>query len=155
MINLVNRRSVVLSTAVLPLLVHPTFAVEREIWAADEAQKALDAGEIVMIDVRTRGEWQETGVAQGAWAISMHEPRFKDRLFAARDFAKGAPVALICAVGGRTGRIMHVLKNAGYTGFIDVSEGMMGSKRGPGWIARGLPVVDMATALADLPDSLA
>jgi hypothetical protein len=32
---------------------------------------------------------------------------------------------------------------------------MLGSSLGPGWIAAGLPVVDMETALATLPDGLA
>jgi hypothetical protein len=35
----------------------------------------------------------------------------------------------------------NLLENAGFTNIIDVPEGMMGSRAGPGWLKRGLPVV--------------
>lgn len=108
-----------------------------------------------MIDVRSRQEWTATGVAEGAWAISLHEDKFPDRLFSARELAEGRTVALICATGGRSGSVMRSLREAGYAGFVDVSEGMLGSSMGPGWIAAGLPVVDIQTAMATLPESLA
>lgn len=149
-----TRRTFLLTTAaaLLPL---PALALDREVWPADEAHRALSAGRLRMIDVRTRDEWRMTGLAQGTWAISMHEKRFQDRLFAAHALAGKTPVALICATGGRSGRLLRALKRAGFDGFIDVSEGMMGSRRGPGWIARGLPLVDLTTALKALPPELA
>ena len=49
---------------------------------------------------------------------------------------------------------MRALQLAGYDGFSDVSEGMLGSNRGPGWIKAGLPVVTMDEALAATPDVL-
>jgi hypothetical protein len=33
------------------------------------------------------------------------------------------------------------LAEAGFTGIVDVPEGMLGSSAGPGWLARDLPVV--------------
>lgn len=130
-------------------------AATRDIWSAPEAADALARGQITLIDVRSRDEWRETGVARGAWPISMHERRFKDRLLAARTLANGRTNALICATGGRSARLLQALKGAGFTEFIDVSEGMLGSRRGPGWIARGLPVVSLEIALAEMPESLA
>jgi rhodanese-related sulfurtransferase len=62
---------------------------------------------------------------------------------------------LICATGGRSGSVMRRLRQSGYDGFIDVSEGMLGSRRGPGWINSGLPVVSMETGLSALPKALA
>ncbi|WP_246030504.1 rhodanese-like domain-containing protein [Litoreibacter halocynthiae] len=115
---------------------------------------ALDSDLIRMIDVRSRAEWVETGVAEKAWAISLHEDRFAERLFEARVLADGREIALICATGGRSGRVMRSLQNAGYDGFIDVSEGMLGSERGQGWIAAGLPVVNIENAIAALPKPL-
>ncbi len=61
---------------------------------------------------------------------------------------------LICATGGRSGRVMRSLRQAGYSGFLDVSEGMLGSAAGPGWIAGGYPVVSVDMALAALPEEL-
>ena len=107
-----------------------------------------------MIDVRSRQEWTGTGVAGNAWPISLHEDRFAERLFAAREQAEGRPVALICATGGRSGSVMRSLRQAGYSGFLDVSEGMLGSAAGPGWIAGGYPVVSVDVALAALPKEL-
>lgn len=148
-----TRRELLL-VAVASAAARPARAAGRDIWSAEEARAALEKGEIVMIDVRSRKEWRDTGVAEGAWAISMHEPNFPERLFAARKKAGGRPVALICAVGGRTGYLMEALGKAGYSDFVDVSEGMMGSRRGPGWIARKYPVVDLDTALGALPADL-
>ena len=129
-------------------------AQEADIWSAEQAFEALRDSEIVLIDIRSRGEWKETGVADGAWPISMHEPDFPQRLFRAQELANGRPVALICATGGRSGAVMRALDRAGYTGFIDVSEGMEGSKLGRGWIAKRLPTVNSMVALRVLPSAL-
>ncbi len=154
MAKLVSRRRFVLAgtcAIAAPSFLH---AQQREVWSADEAQVALDSGLLGMLDVRTRDEWRETGVAQGAWPVSMHEDGFPERLFAARSLAGDNPVALICATGGRSGYLLRSLRNAGYAGFVDISEGMLGSSAGPGWIARGLPVVSIEDALASLPAQL-
>lgn len=129
-------------------------AATPEILSAAETADALAQNWISLIDVRSRPEWVETGVAKDAWPISMHEPGFEQRLFAARDFSGEKPIALICATGGRSGRLLSALKGAGYAGFIDVPEGMLGSPEGPGWIARGLPMTDLEAALASLPGAL-
>ncbi len=147
-----TRRTLLGSTLALAAL--PAWATEDGIWSADRAAEALAAGALIMLDVRTREEWAETGLAAGAWPVSMHEQGFETRLFRALEMAGDAPVALICATGGRTGFLMRALGRGGHDGFVDVSEGMMGNERGPGWLARGLPVVDVATALEALPDEL-
>lgn len=154
MTSLMNRRTAILSAASVVFVPTSGVAQTSEVWSVAEAHEALQSDLIRMIDVRSRAEWTETGVAKNAWAISLHEDRFSERLFAAQDLAEGRPMALICATGGRSGRVMRSLRQAGYTGFIDVSEGMLGSPLGSGWIASGLPVVDIETALTALPDSL-
>ncbi|WP_375255416.1 rhodanese-like domain-containing protein [Yoonia sp.] len=150
----ITRRSAVIGIAATAVLPTAAAAQSSEIWSVGEAHDALQQDLIRMIDVRSRQEWAETGLADRAWAISLHEDRFPERLFAARALAEGRPVALICATGGRSGSVMRSLRQAGYSGFVDVSEGMLGSARGPGWIAAGLPVVDMDAALAALPETL-
>jgi rhodanese-related sulfurtransferase len=151
-----NRRTVILSVAAaIAVPGGAAMAQNVEIWQAQQAHDALVADRIKMIDVRSREEWAETGLAELAWPISLHEDRFSKRLFAARELANGRPVALICATGGRSGSVMRRLRQSGYDGFIDVSEGMLGSRRGPGWINSGLPVVSMETGLSALPKALA
>jgi rhodanese-related sulfurtransferase len=129
-------------------------AQQADIWSAAQTHEAIGKGEIVLIDIRSREEWQETGVAEGAWPISLHEDRFAERLFAAREMAGGRPVAMICATGGRTDYVMQALRKGGYDGFIDVSEGMMGSALGRGWIAAGLPLQSGDAAITALPEGL-
>jgi len=145
-----------LAGATLAVLATPSalWAQQAEIWSAKDAHDSLTNDLIRLVDVRSREEWADTGVAQGAWPISLHEDRFPERLFAAREVADSRPVAMICATGGRTGYVMRSLREAGYSGFIDVSGGMLGSPHGPGWIAMGLPIVSSEAALKDLPTEL-
>ncbi len=153
---LLSRRQFAISLVGLPVLALPAglAAQTRDIWAAKDIWAALEADEACLLDIRSRGEWQESGVAQGAWPVSMHEKRFPERLFQARDLAGDRPVALICATGGRTGSVLRALRGAGYDGYVDVAEGMLGSRYGQGWLALKLPVVSADTALAELPASL-
>ena len=130
-------------------------AQQSDVWSAADAYDALSDDLIRLIDIRSRAEWTETGVAQAAWPVSLHEDRFPERLFEAKVMANGRPVALICATGGRSGYVLRSLRQGGYTGFFDVSEGMLGSDAGPGWIKAGLPIVPAFTALQSLPPSLA
>ncbi|MXY14376.1 MAG: rhodanese-like domain-containing protein [Proteobacteria bacterium] len=124
------------------------------IWTVQQAQTELLEDRIRLLDIRSWGEWKETGVAQGAWPVSIHHWRFVERLFTARELAENRTLALICATGIRSGSVMRALRLAGYDDFVDVSEGMLGSDRGPGWIKAGLPVIPIDQAWAALPDAL-
>lgn len=108
--------------------------------SAQEANAQAAAGELVLVDIRTRTEWLQTGIAEPAHAISMHEAGFLEKLGKLRSENPGKPVALICAVGGRSSFMQGELEKRGFSGILDVSEGMMGNEGGPGWIKRGLPL---------------
>lgn len=153
---LLTRRHTVTLLAFLPVQALATTAVAqgRDVWTAAEALEALLRDRIRMLDIRSSEEWQETGVAQGAWPVSLHDERFPERLFAARNLAETRAVALICATGGRSGAVMTNLRKSGYDSFIDVSEGMLGSRQGPGWIKAGLPIVTAQEAISALPSTL-
>lgn len=150
------RRHVLALLSALPAQVLATsvFAQSRDIWTAAETFDALLEDRIRLLDIRSPNEWQDTGVAQGAWPISLHDDRFPERLFAARDLAETRAVALICATGGRSGAVMSSLRKSEYDNFIDVSEGMLGSPVGPGWIKAGLPIITADAAIAGLPTAL-
>lgn len=130
------------------------FAQARDIWGAREAYQALTTDKMRIVDVRTRQEWLKTGVGQGIWPISMHEERFPERLFAAKKLAENRPIGIICATGGRSGSILRALQKAGYEGYVDISEGMLGSQSGAGWISLGLPLIELELALSSLPKEL-
>ncbi len=156
MMQHLNRRRFTFGISSFALLsgVQGAHAQRRAVWSASDAFDALSADRARVIDVRTRDEWTETGVGSGIWPISMHEDRFPDRLFAAKDLAGDRDIGLICATGGRSAYLQRALLLAGYKGYFDIAEGMLGSRSGPGWMATGLPVVAVDEALASLPEAL-
>ncbi len=105
------------------------------------AQSHEQAGrsELILVDIRRISEWQETGIATSATLISMHEPGFFEKLDQAVDSDHSRTIALICAVGGRSTWMQAQLLGRGYTNILNVAEGMIGGRHGPGWIVRGLP----------------
>jgi len=111
-----------------------------------EAHKLLIENKIVLIDIRRPDEWRKTGIPQGSVPIDMRDPDFLRFVDAARG-AERLPVALICARGGRSAHVARVMTSSCYGEgriFYDVTEGMLGSWSGPGWLARDLPVDDYA-----------
>lgn len=109
--------------------------------SAITALKKTETGELLLVDIRSPQEWKETGTGTGANKISMHQPGFIAKLDALTGNDKSKPVAFICATGGRSNWLQGELVKRGYTNILDVSEGMLGSSSGPGWLKRGLPVV--------------
>ncbi|MCI4662961.1 MAG: rhodanese-like domain-containing protein [Neomegalonema sp.] len=107
---------------------------------AQSARDAASEGEIVLLDIRTPQEWEMTGIGDVAEPLNLYDPAFLEGLKAIIAANPGKPIALICATGGRTGQAIRALEQSGMSNFIDVSEGMMGSHAGPGWLARKLPV---------------
>lgn len=109
----------------------------------ETAHAQAKKGSIVLVDVRRSSEWRQTGIPASAHAITMHQDRqsFLAQLRAVAGTGKSArPIALICARGGRTSYLMRDLANAGFANLINVTEGALGSRYGPGWLAKGLPV---------------
>lgn len=111
------------------------------ILTAPEAHAKAIAGDITLIDIRRPDEWATTGSGQGAHRIDLRDGNFPNRVQQAAGGDLSAPIALICARGVRSARTANQLKSNGFTNIIDVPEGMLGSAAGPGWIARGLPIV--------------
>ncbi|WP_281991399.1 rhodanese-like domain-containing protein [Sulfitobacter geojensis] len=113
---------------------------ERDL-TAPEALAAAQAGEILLVDIRRPDEWTRTGIGQGAVAIDMRRTDFIEVLLGHVGGRRDVPVALICARGVRSAKMSARLDAAGFTQVLDVPEGMSGSGAGPGWIKRGLPLV--------------
>ncbi|MDA1089832.1 MAG: rhodanese-like domain-containing protein [Proteobacteria bacterium] len=108
---------------------------------AKEAFRRAAEGSIVLVDIRLPSEWRQTGIGVNAKAITMHQSvyKFVDQLKLAAGPEK-RPIALICAEGVRSSAMQRTLRQYGFKGVIDVHEGMIGGKAGPGWIKSGLPV---------------
>lgn len=105
-----------------------------------EALEAAAKGDILLVDVRRPDEWQATGLPQNAVGIDMRRSDFVSAVLVARRHAQ-QPVAVICARGVRSARVTQLFEAEGISPIIDVPEGMLGSRAGPGWLKRGLPVV--------------
>ncbi len=104
------------------------------------AHKLALSGEITLVDIRRPDEWAKTGSGQGAHRLDMRRNDFITALDELLSGDKSKPVALICARGVRSNRMSEKLKKAGFSKIIDVPEGMLGSKAGPGWVKRKLPL---------------
>lgn len=107
----------------------------------DAALAASRAGRILLVDIRRPDEWDATGIPEGAVALDLRRDDFAAAVLALAGGDPGRPVALICARGVRSDRAGAQLADAGLTRVVDVPEGMLGSSAGPGWLARGLPVI--------------
>ena len=115
--------------------------------SAPQAYEKLSKGDLVVLDIRSREEWQDSGVAQGALPISMHEKDFLERFQSVLLEYEPEKIAMICATGGRSAEVTYFLEQNGLTGVADISEGMFGNRNGPGWLKHGLPVVSASEAL--------
>lgn len=146
---MISRRNLLLGGAAL-IVLSPAYAGYRYWFAPQfigvaltppEALARVQRGQITLIDIRRPDEWARTGSPQGAVPLDMRRDDFIEALSAAVNGNRDAPIALICAGGVRSARLGNRLLAAGFGNVLDVPEGMMGSSAGPGWLARGLPVI--------------
>ena len=117
-----------MKTFLLSLLLLQTLAFA-EVTNEYPSQKILDA-KTPIVDIRTPGEWKETGLLQGAIPIMFFNEQgnynveaFLQELNKKVDTKK--PFALICRTGSRTKLVSNFLsKEYGYD-VIDLQGGMM------------------------------
>lgn len=136
---MVTRRYVLAALMFLPALNFSAAAGAMRI-SAKEAHDKAATGAIILVDIRHPDEWKETGVGVPARPISMHKPGFLDKLETVTGGDKSKPLALICATGSRSAWLQRKLADFGYSRILNVAEGMLGSRDGPGWIRSGLAV---------------
>lgn len=98
------------------------------------------SGAILLVDIRTPGEWRQTGVPEGAVPLDMRSDDFMKSLQSLTEQTENRPIALICAGGVRSARLSRQLLAAGFEQIIDIPEGIYGSAAGPGWLKSNLPV---------------
>ncbi|MEO0982181.1 MAG: rhodanese-like domain-containing protein [Pseudomonadota bacterium] len=109
--------------------------------SAPDAYERAQSEALTIIDIRRPEEWAETGLPAGAARATLQDEDFVDRILAAVDGDKTAPIALTCRTGRRSERAARQLSEAGFTKVYNLREGWLGrAGSGPGWKARGLPV---------------
>ena len=111
-----------------------------------EAIKLYEENKIIIIDVRNKSEWEETGIIPGVHLVQMLNPIFKIRKNFIEDITKilgpdkNIAAAVICKSGGRSNATMEILKEEGYINISNIAEGMVGDGEKTGWITRKLPL---------------
>lgn len=85
---------------------------------------------VQLIDVRTPGEYA-SGYIEGSTNIDYNSPDFLARM---GKLDKNKPVALYCAVGGRSGNAAIKLKELGFSKVYDLAGGTQA------WKAKQLPL---------------
>lgn len=125
------------------------FAVRADVVDIDNAQLAkLAASGVPLIDVRTRAEWEESGIVPGSHLLTFFDERGKADpaawLEKAKAIAKPAePLIVICRSGNRTKVLSQFLsQKAGYARVYNVKNGIRD------WAQEGRPVVSAAPLVA-------
>lgn len=144
-----DRRLIIAGVAALIALPGPVMAGDLKVIDAFTAYEKSKAGDLLIIDVRSPGEWQATGIPAGAKAVTIHDRDglrgFATKMYQTIGDNPDRPVALICATGNRSTRAGEVLQRIGYTNIYNIKEGMMGRNVAAkpdqkGWIKHGLPL---------------
>ena len=103
--------------------------------------EALMASGVTVIDVRTPGEWKQTGIVEGSIPIMFFDERRKAHpqqwmQQASMHIKPESPVAIICRTGNRSKTVgTYLVKEHGYQNVYNVTGGIVG------WLAKGNPTV--------------
>lgn len=130
------------------LSLRPGLGGEEGLLEADLAWALAGGGSLVIVDVRTEREWRATGLPARAVGIGLpggsgsRIAEFVEEVFQAVDGDRARILAVICASGVRSARAADILRRNGFLEVYDIGEGMLGNGRQPGWITRGLPLLD-------------
>jgi len=102
----------------------------------DAANKLLENNQVLMIDVRTKAEWEATGIPFGSHCVELQNPDFLKEISKLCDGDKTTGIALSCLSGHRSKKATRQLKSAGYNNLVCVEGGIIE------WTAQNLPVQD-------------
>jgi rhodanese-related sulfurtransferase len=104
-------------------------------------EKLISSG-VTVIDVRTPGEWKQTGIVEGSIPIMFfdekHKPHVQEWMQQASNYIEpDSQVAIICRTGNRSKTVGNFLiKQHGYQNVYNVTDGIKG------WIAKGNKTVE-------------
>jgi rhodanese-related sulfurtransferase len=125
------------------------FAARADVIDIDNAELAkLAAAGVPVIDIRTRPEWEQSGIVPGSHLLTFFDERGNADpatwLERAKAISKpGDPVIVICRTGNRTKALSQFLsQRAGYAKVYNVRNGIVA------WAKDGRPIAPAAPALA-------
>lgn len=115
-----------------------------------ELARLLAAG-VPVVDIRTEGEWKESGIVPGSRLLTFFDERGRADPPAWLQKLQGVakpdqPVIVICRSGNRTQAASQFLsQQAGYRTVYNVKDGIRA------WAAEGRPLAPMTSAVAGCP----
>ena len=127
------------------------FSARAEIIDIDNAELArLAIAGAPVIDIRTEGEWKESGIVPGSKLITLFDDKGRpdpDWLAKVKGVAKpDQPVIIICRSGNRTKVASQMLsQQAGYQKVYNVKDGIRG------WAKEGRTLSPATSAVAACP----
>ena len=141
LVSAIERFTVRMQSVLTLVLLSATVSwAEPVLFTPQEAHQAATENEIVLVDIRTPGEWAQTGIGDGAIALDMTSKDFLRALVALRGIHPEKRLVFICRTGNRSGHLTAYLTKNKFENIGDVPQGMMGSKSGKGWLKHELPI---------------
>ena len=138
--------------AFLFVALFPALSVCAAVVDIDNAEMArLVAAGVPIVDIRTEGEWKETGIVPGSRLLTFFDERGRADPAAWLQQVQGVatpdqPVIVICRSGNRTKAASQFLsEQAGYRTGYNVREGIRA------WAREGRPLAPVASAVARCP----
>jgi len=134
------------------LLLATTLSARAEVVDITNAELArLAISGVPVIDIRTEGEWKETGIVPGSRLITLFDEKGRADapawLAKVKEVAKpDQPVIVICRSGNRTKMASQLLaQQGGYAKVYNVKDGIRA------WAAEGRTLAPATTAVASCP----
>lgn len=87
-----------------------------------EAEKLVQNTNVVVLDVRTPGEFKE-GHIHGATNVNFYDRSFREAL---QGLDKSRPYVVHCAVGGRSSKAVKTMEDLGFTNIFHLEAGIKG-----------------------------
>ena len=132
--------------ALLLALIFSFNSLANEITAIKAAENMKNG--LIVIDVRNKEEWKETGIIPNSILIQMLSTgrtirkEYISELLTTLGEDKDINVAIICHSGGRSSATVSMLQDKGYNNIFNISEGMVGNGSTTGWVNRNLPIIE-------------
>lgn len=92
--------------------------------SSDEAKTMIDADRVVVLDVRTPGEYEEGHIAD-AELININDSEFEEKL---SKLPKGEAYLVYCHSGNRSSRAMEKMQKMGFKKVYNLEGGITGWK---------------------------
>ena len=113
----------------------------------DKAHSLYEKEKLLIFDIRTKKEWEMTGVIPNSILINMHDnnnierENFLNEVSSEIELHKNKNIAFICASGARSRVVMNFFINKGYKNIFHIPDGIIGNQSN-GWLFQGYPITN-------------